>query len=223
VRRIAHAGFINSLAQVLIKVAAPGVPDFYQGTEFWDFHLVDPDNRRSVDYQARQQALAELEQDFTLDWNTAWQQLRKCWPDDRIKLFTVWRCLALRKQFPQVFTDGDYLPIRTTGDRVQHVLAWARRYEGTWLIAVTVLRSLKLTSSDAMAAFERSGARAALPTFDWGDTRIELPVEASSVWNNAFTKQRHIATEDSGKRQILPIADVLHDFPIALLYSDTTD
>jgi (1->4)-alpha-D-glucan 1-alpha-D-glucosylmutase len=219
VQRIADAGFVNSLAQVLIKVAVPGVPDFYQGTEYWDFHLVDPDNRRPVDYHARSLALAELQQQFESNWHAAWQQLLTCWPDDRIKLFTVWQCLAVRQRHRQVFESGDYLPLKTTGDRAQHVLAWARRFQDTWVIAATTLRPEKLSRWDFEDTIRPTQPRAGLPKFPWGATRIELPAEASPVWTNAFSHQQHHAIDDGDKSKHVPVSDLLSDFPIALLCS----
>src|SRR5690606_13475447 len=91
-RQIAGPGFVNSLSQLLLKNTLPGVPDFYQGCEFWDFRLVDPDNRQSIDFQVRAAALDELQQQFADDPQTTLQQLADRW-DDRLKLLITWRTL----------------------------------------------------------------------------------------------------------------------------------
>ncbi|HEX7191129.1 MAG TPA: malto-oligosyltrehalose synthase, partial [Thermoanaerobaculia bacterium] len=104
-QRVARAGMINSLAQVVLKIASPGVPDFYQGTELWDFSLVDPDNRRPVDYEKRMALLGKVR-----DANPS--ELLRRWPDGRIKLYVTWKALQARKRFQH----EDYRPIR--GERV---------------------------------------------------------------------------------------------------------
>ena len=119
-RRAALVGALNSLVQVTLKATMPGVPDFYQGTEFWDFSLVDPDNRRPVDFAARVDALGSLSE--PLDWNT----LAQNWPDGRIKLALTRRLLAIRRQFASLFTSGEYRPLDVKGRDRDEVLAFAR-------------------------------------------------------------------------------------------------
>ncbi len=109
-KRVAHHGFLNALAQVVLKIASPGVPDFYQGTELWDFSLVDPDNRRPVDYEKRMTLLREVRDANPLE-------LLRRWPDGRIKLFVTWKALQVRKRFAR---EG-YRPLH--GD---HVCAFLR-------------------------------------------------------------------------------------------------
>jgi (1->4)-alpha-D-glucan 1-alpha-D-glucosylmutase len=119
-RRIALLGALNSLSQITLKATMPGVPDFYQGTEFWDLSLVDPDNRRPVDFAVRAALLAKLEQP---DWNTLASQ----WPNGHIKLAWTRRLLKLRTELADVFTDGDYEPLDVSGPHRDHVIAFARR------------------------------------------------------------------------------------------------
>src|SRR6201994_1818624 len=102
-RRVALLGALNSLSQLTLKATLPGVPDFYQGTEFWDLSLVDPDNRRPVNFAARAEALATSQ---TPDWAT----LAQTWPDGRIKLALTAHLLKLRSHLAEVFADGDYQP-----------------------------------------------------------------------------------------------------------------
>jgi (1->4)-alpha-D-glucan 1-alpha-D-glucosylmutase len=105
----------------------PGVPDFYQGTEFWDFSLVDPDNRRPVDFAARESALAALEK-------PDWENLAQTWTDGRIKLAWTRRLLKLRTEFADVFARGDYQPLEIIGPHRDHVIAFARRHGGDAVI-----------------------------------------------------------------------------------------
>jgi (1->4)-alpha-D-glucan 1-alpha-D-glucosylmutase len=122
------------LSQITLKATMPGVPDFYQGTEFWDFSLVDPDNRRPVDFAARASALAALE---TPDW----ESLAQNWTDGRIKLAWTRHLLKRRAEHADVFTRGDYQPLEVIGPHRNHVIAFARQYGGDAAI-VAVGKSL---------------------------------------------------------------------------------
>jgi len=128
--RVALLGALNGLAQLTIKATIPGVPDFYQGTEFWDLSLVDPDNRRPVDFAARRAALAALAAE------PDWQELQAGWEDGRIKLALTMRLLALRNTFAQLFRNGDYAPVRVEGEHRDHVLAFARCHRREAVIVV---------------------------------------------------------------------------------------
>jgi (1->4)-alpha-D-glucan 1-alpha-D-glucosylmutase len=120
VRRVALLGALNSLSQLTLKATLPGVPDFYQGTESWDLSLVDPDNRRPVDFGARANALAAM---HTPDW----EKLAQSWPDGRLKLAWTAHLLKMRNELAEVFTDGDYQPLEVSGPHRDHVIAFARR------------------------------------------------------------------------------------------------
>ena len=132
-RRVALIGALNALAQLTIKATIPGVPDFYQGTEFWDLSFVDPDNRRPVDFAARHAALAAVAAEP--DWKT----LQSRWEDGSIKLALTRRLLALRNAYPSLFRDGDYAPVRVEGEHRDQVLAFARR-QGRDAVIVAVGR-----------------------------------------------------------------------------------
>ena len=110
---MALLGALNSLSQLTLKATLPGVPDFYQGTEFWDFSLVDPDNRRPVDFAARAGALGTMEQ-------PDWGQLTKDWPSGHVKLAWTRHLLKLRTELPDLFTDGDYASLEVTGAHRDH-------------------------------------------------------------------------------------------------------
>src|ERR1700712_3077315 len=111
---------LNSLSQITLKATMPGVPDFYQGTEFWDFSLVDPDNRRPVDFAERARGLGGPEA-------PDWDRMGRDWPDGHIKLAWTRHLLKLRTELSEVFTDGDYEPLEVSGPHRDHVIAFARR------------------------------------------------------------------------------------------------
>jgi (1->4)-alpha-D-glucan 1-alpha-D-glucosylmutase len=119
-QRISLLGALNSLSQIALKATVPGVPDFYQGTEFWDLSLVDPDNRRPVDFAECASALASIE---TPDWLS----LTQSWADGRLKLAWTRHLLKLRTEFAELFTHGDYQPLPVSGPHRDHVIAFARR------------------------------------------------------------------------------------------------
>ncbi len=131
-RRLALLGALNSLSQLTLKATLPGVPDFYQGTEFWDLSLVDPDNRRPVDFAARHSELAALER-------PDWSALAKNWSDGRLKLAWTRQLLKLRGECADVFTHGDYQPLEVSGPHAGHVTAFARRH-GRHAVIVAVGR-----------------------------------------------------------------------------------
>lgn len=124
--RTALLGALNGLSQLALKTLGPGVPDFYQGTEFWDLSLVDPDNRRPVDFAARRR---ELEQDAP-----DWTDLAKHWRDGRIKFALTHRLLRLRHDFAELFQRGNYEPLPVSGPQADHVIAFARTWKGQQLI-----------------------------------------------------------------------------------------
>jgi (1->4)-alpha-D-glucan 1-alpha-D-glucosylmutase len=125
VRRIAPAGAVNGLAQCLLRLTVPGVPDLYQGAEFWDFSLVDPDNRRPVDFAARASALRDGDI----------HALAGTWRDGRLKQALIARVLALRRRVPELFAEGSYLPVQAHGERAGSVVAFERRHGEQWLLA----------------------------------------------------------------------------------------
>jgi (1->4)-alpha-D-glucan 1-alpha-D-glucosylmutase len=135
-QRVSLLGALNSLSQITLKATMPGVPDFYQGTEFWDLSLVDPDNRRPVDFAARAAALRSLQA-------PDWPRLVQDWPDGHLKLAWTRHLLKLRAELADVFTHGDYQPLAVSGPHSDHVIAFARRNGGTAAI-VAVAKSFAL-------------------------------------------------------------------------------
>jgi (1->4)-alpha-D-glucan 1-alpha-D-glucosylmutase len=132
-KRIALLGALNSLSQITLKTTMPGVPDFYQGTEFWDLSLVDPDNRRPVDFPERASVLASAER-------PDWEGLRQRWPDGHIKLAWTRHLLKLRTELADVFAHGDYEPLEVSGPHGDHVIAFARHH-GRRAVISAVARS----------------------------------------------------------------------------------
>ncbi len=211
-RRISRFGLLNAMSQTLCKLTAPGVPDLYQGNEIWDFSLVDPDNRRPVDYMHRRRMLAELEgidMDRCVDRGLI-SSLTANMRDGRCKLFLTWKVLQFRRDHAQLFRHGEYLPLRVSGEFATNVCAFARRYEGE--LAVTIAPRLYLR----LLGPEREDAP--LGASVWGDTAVELPKEFAEplALNNLFDGQR-VPTQRAGNRITMKLADVLRNFPVGLL------
>ena len=171
---IARLGAINSLAQVALKLTVPGVPDIYQGNEIWDFSLVDPDNRRPVDYQRRREMLDSL-------GGTAPEELLQHWPDGRIKLLLTQRLLRFRRDHPALFRHGKYLPLTANGTFADCCVGFVREHEGEW-IAVMVPRLSSRVGfppigekwKDTMVAFPESlSPEGAREMFTGHDLRLE--------------------------------------------------
>jgi (1->4)-alpha-D-glucan 1-alpha-D-glucosylmutase len=137
-QRLALLGALNAVSQVTLKTTMPGVPDFYQGTEFWDLSLVDPDNRRSVDFGDRAKVLGSVE---TPDW----ESLARNWPNGHVKLAWTRHLLKLRTELPEVFAHGEYHPLQISGAHRDHVIAFARRRGGEAVI-VAVAKSFAIFS-----------------------------------------------------------------------------
>ena len=126
-QRMARLGSLNTLSQLMLKAMLPGVPDFFQGTEFFDFSLVDPDNRRPVDYEQRR---------ANLNNTSSWAELAETWHDGRIKFALTRRLLKIRNTYPDLFRDGRYEPVTVEGDHAGHVVAFARSHEKQRVLVV---------------------------------------------------------------------------------------
>jgi (1->4)-alpha-D-glucan 1-alpha-D-glucosylmutase len=135
-RRVSFLGILNSLTQLTLKSTVAGTPDFYQGTELWDFSLVDPDNRRPVDFGLRQSLISK---------QADWSQLKAEWPNGHIKFELTRRLLALRLKWPSVFLKGEYRPIEMSGEHAQHVISFARTYRRKTIIVAALRHFAPLT------------------------------------------------------------------------------
>ena len=201
---IAQLGAVNSLAQTVLKFTVPGVPDIYQGTEMWDLSLVDPDNRRPVDYETRQRSLESLPKPG---------ELMREWRDGRIKLFLIQRLLKLRRELPALFAGGGYEPVTVGGKHAEQCLAFLRT-EGSDAILVVIPRLTRALGFP--------------PVGDcWADTALQLPGAVApvtgdrsesdggtgGVWRDVFTDATP-AVEDGSS---LLIARLFADLPCAVL------
>lgn len=205
VRRIAVAGAVNGLAQVVLRTASPGIPDLYQGTEFWDFSLVDPDNRRPVDVAARRTALDALGNGADM------MALLDDWKDGRIKQAVLARALGLRRRMAGVFAEGDYVALAVSGARRHNVLAFMRTWREQMIVVVVPRWCL---------AGSGTGAAQGRPTIDpdfWADTGIALPLRYRGIGMHDALAGTAFTTREDG---MLPMTDVLGDLPVALLTTD---
>ncbi|HZR70231.1 MAG TPA: malto-oligosyltrehalose synthase [Burkholderiales bacterium] len=209
---IARYGTLNGISQTLVKLTSPGVPDIYQGTELWDLSLVDPDNRRPVDYAKRERVLAQLQSDFGAvesRWPELARDLLANAADGRIKLYLTWRALALRARDLELFEKGGYLPLHATGAHADCVCAYARVHAGRAVVTVAPRFYHRLTGGEPVPPL---GERI------WGDTRVPLP-EKLSRYRDELTGARFGAEDAVGKRSIR-LAELLAILPVALLRSE---
>lgn len=202
-------GRVNSLAQTLLKLTAPGVPDVYQGTELWDLSLVDPDNRRPVDFALRQQLLAGLPPRVAAGDTRA--VLRELWrrsADGRLKLLVIQRALGFRRRHVRLFRHGGYLPLRSTGAQAAHLCAFARTLPGTTALVVVPRLVLGLLAGRDHPP---------LGPEVWKDTRLVLPrTLAGRPFRHVFTGQC-LHPSPAGAQTALRLAEVFEQFPVALL------
>lgn len=197
-------GIYNALSQLLAKITSPGVPDFYQGSELWDLSLVDPDNRRAVDYELRSQRLQSIKSKWEEDPTTLVKQLMENWEDGSIKLFLAFRGLTARKKFSDVFEKGDYTPLTVTGLHADRVIAFARHLDGQTVIAIAPRFFTGLADLDTLP----------VGSTIWKDTAIALPKSTQANWKNLLTD-----TSVKIDNQLL-IADACAQLPVALLASE---
>ncbi|HJR27145.1 MAG TPA: malto-oligosyltrehalose synthase, partial [Pseudomonas sp.] len=190
---IAAPGALNGLAQTLLRVTVPGVPDLYQGSEFWDFTLVDPDNRRPVDYVSRQQAMDVRSDPLDLMAN---------WRDGRIKQTLIARALNRRAEHAGLFQKGTYHALEVIGSQAHRVLAFAREWQGKRAIVTVPIRCAELLENSAAPQVDASL---------WGDTRIKLPFAAAEENLKGF-----FASVAVTKHRELMVSAALGDFPVNL-------
>jgi (1->4)-alpha-D-glucan 1-alpha-D-glucosylmutase len=198
--RIAGYGSLQSLSQTLLRLTAPGIPDTYQGTELWEFSLVDPDNRRPVDFILRHQLLRQSNTRPLPD-------LIDKWKDGGIKLYLVQRVLRYRKTHPDLFLAGDYIPCHASGPKRKHILAFARRRSLNWVLAIVPRLTVGLSPA---------GSPPALTGRVWRDTELAIPEEAPRRWTNILTGE----TLNVSGVNTVQLRSVLQRFPLALLAAD---
>ena len=194
-RRVGEVGLHNSLAQCVLKLASPGVPDIYQGCELWDLTLVDPDNRRPIDFDLRRRTLEEIRSSKLAQAELA-RSLYESWEDGRIKLHVTQAALGLRRKFPKLFSEGSYVPLQVSGPRAANICAFARVHEGRFAIAVV----------PRLVAGLLEGPK--LPARAFEGTTIEAPTGAPL---------RDVLT---GEQRSLAVDELFATLPVALLASD---
>lgn len=199
-----HYGLLNSLSQTLLKFTVPGVPDIYQGTELWDFSLVDPDNRRPVDFSQRLQLLKELEEKEAFDQAGLIQGLLDTRHDGRIKLYLIRKLLQARREYQALFQRGQYRSLKVSGSLKSHVVAFERSLGGQRIIAIAPRLNTALVQPGEFPFGEQV----------WYETRIQPPLDSERVWRDLLTGDR-IEAEDT-----LWLRDVLTQFPVALLVNE---
>ena len=192
--RIAQMGVINSLSQTVLKLTVPGVPDIYQGCDLWDFSLVDPDNRRPVDYEAHRRTLASLK-------GADPREMLDHWTDGRIKLFITRTLLQHRLADPELYKQGSYRPLKVTGKFAGSVVAFAREHETVAILVIV----------------PRLASKVGLPPVGeaWGNTAVVLEEsDQTAPWKNLFTGGQVKTAAGDGT---LTLAVALANFPWAVL------
>jgi (1->4)-alpha-D-glucan 1-alpha-D-glucosylmutase len=203
-KKIAHYGIFNSLSQTLLKYTSPGIPDLYQGTELWDLSLVDPDNRRPVDFAMRKKILEEIASREKENGLEMVRNLLDSREDGKIKLFLIYKALKARKENPRIFERGSYIPLHAEGKRKRHIIAFARKLGGSWLVSIVPRFFTAIMDADSLP----------LGAGVWQDTSLLLPEKTSFFWKDMFLN-RNI----KGRRS-LPISEILEHFPVGLLMNE---
>jgi (1->4)-alpha-D-glucan 1-alpha-D-glucosylmutase len=207
-RRLAELGMMNSLSQLTLKIASPGVPDFFQGSEVWDLNLVDPDNRRPVDFSAHQEMLAEI----NLKLNNkapccaklaVAEELLADWADGGIKLWLTSQGLLLRRRKEELFLQGEYIPLAASGVAAGNVVAFARKHGSDSVVAVAPRLITGLTGFDQGLSLAEV----------WGDTELHLPGMEVQKLQNAYTGETFQVSPDGR----VALKELFRKFPVALL------
>jgi (1->4)-alpha-D-glucan 1-alpha-D-glucosylmutase len=200
VRRIGAAGAVNSLQQTVLRLASPGIPDLYQGTELWDFSLVDPDNRRPVDFARREAWLVQ----------TPPSDFLSTWRNGRVKLAVVQRVLALRAHLPELLSQGAYLPLTVRGEHAAQVIAFARRHGNAWAVVIATRLAMGLLDS-------HDGDLPLVDAAQWKDTAIEMPNDLTARALFDWLSPAAPKVDESG---LLFLRDALGVMPVAVLVED---
>ena len=204
---IAFYGHLNALSQALLKITSPGVPDFYQGTELWDFSLVDPDNRRPVDFEKRVRMLEEMKAREAEAPGDLLKDLVVNWKDGRIKLYLVRKALNFRQAHKELFASGGYIPLEGAGQRRDRVVAFARCRK----------KELVIVAVPRLAAGALRKRKSLLPRENWPALKIILPRDFPVRWKNVFTRGTVCAKRTAGGQSVLTLNGMLDRFPSVLL------
>lgn len=211
-RTISRIGMLNSLSQTLLKLTCPGVPDLYQGNEVWDLSLVDPDNRRPVDYSCRKQMLAEMEacsKQPGENFKSCLRKLTSYMEDGRIKMYLTWKTLHLRQEHSELFQKGEYIPLVTHGPKTSHLLAFARKFQDSEIIVAVPRLCAKLLEGKNLSVMDSEL---------WKDTRMDLAQTLQcNIFRNGFTGDK--VSMETGE-QSLQASTLFADFPVAVFISE---
>jgi (1->4)-alpha-D-glucan 1-alpha-D-glucosylmutase len=206
-RRIAFFGRFNSLTQTLIRLTAPGVPDLYQGCELWDLSLVDPDNRRPVDFGLCARLLEELERAAAADLPGLARELLATAEDGRIKLHLIRCALALRRTRPELFLAGSYTPLTATGQAADHVLAFARSHGDAEIVVVAPRLTARLADGQERPPVGEL----------WGECWLQLPHAPVGAGYLDRLSGAHLTVATRNGTPGTAMSDTLASFPVALL------
>lgn len=198
---VSRYGMLNSLSQVLLKIASPGIPDFYQGTEMWDCSLVDPDNRRPVDFGLRRRVLAGIRERYENGPATLAEELLLSMEDGRVKMFLIWRALSARRGHAGLFRDGEIVPLAARGRYRKHAVAFARRDGTDWaFVAAPRLLASVVKNGDLPLG---------IPV--WRDTAIRRVEGMPRLWEDVITGEKKRFDGE------FPLGEVFSKCPVALL------
>lgn len=203
--RLAFYGMLNSLSQALLKFTLPGVPDIYQGCELWDFSLVDPDNRRDVDYCLREKMLKRVISGYENDREKFLEKTLSEYRNGQVKMFLTWRLLNLRRANKDLFSKGAYIPIRVEGRASDSVISFARCYQGRWILVVAGRLYTRITKEGKMP----------LGFDSWGDTFLKIPKKAPCEWIDVFSGSQVYASDR------LELGKVFANFPVSVLEAES--
>jgi len=210
-KRISPFGMLNSLSQTLLKITCPGIPDFFQGTEIWDLRLVDPDNRRPVDFDLRRKMLVELKKKIALAGENLKELARDLvreWRDGSVKLYVTFKALSFRRENLLLFGEGAYIPLEGKGNLKEHICAFARQREEK--VVLTIVPRL-------LTRLVRDVDEMPLGREVWGDSSIAIPGEIDGdEFKNILTGEVLKKIEGEGEGT-LALGEVFAHFPVALL------
>ncbi|NDJ87179.1 MAG: malto-oligosyltrehalose synthase, partial [Chloroflexi bacterium] len=213
-QRVAFFGRFNSLAQVLLKLTSPGVPDIYQGNELWDYSLVDPDNRRPVDFDRRQTLLNDMQSVAEADRLGFAHSLVEDMPSGAIKLYVIYRTLAYRRAHQVLFESGKYIPVKVEGPQSAHVCAFIRKDEHATALVMVPRLIVTLTQGREMPPVGED---------IWQGTQIVLPESlVIDRFENILTGEQ-VTVGQEGLRRVIPLAQALSVFPVGFLNGLATE
>jgi (1->4)-alpha-D-glucan 1-alpha-D-glucosylmutase len=199
-KKVTFYGVYNSLAQTLVKIVSPGIPDFYQGTELWDLFLVDPDNRRPVDYEIRRNYINEIAETKSIKISYL-QDLLLNPANGKVKMFITYKALHVRNENLQVFNNGNFIPLEVKGKFKNNIIAFARKFEENFVITVAPRFLTNIVKENELPVGNNY----------WGDTYINLSNFNSQAFKNNFTGE-----EFTNKDKVF-IGEIFKNFPFALI------